>query len=179
VRLYATLGAGSGGPAAASDFGATWLKSHPKDDAFRMKIAEGAMANKQYATAVQHYRKVLETAPDNALVLNNLAWAESQLKDPKALEHAEKAHKLAPGEPAIMDTLGQILVDRGDTARGVALLQKASAQAPQAPVLRLNLAKALIKAGQKDAARKELDELEKLGDKFPGQAEVAQLKRGL
>jgi hypothetical protein len=43
----------------------------------------------------------------------------------------------------------------------------------------LNSAKALISAGQKDAARKELAELAKLGDKFPAQAEVAQLKSRL
>ena len=50
------------------------------------------------------------------------------------------------------------------------------ALAPNAAGIRLNLARALIKAGQKDAARKELDTLAKLGDKFPGQAEVAKLR---
>jgi hypothetical protein len=51
--------------------------------------------------------------------------------------------------------------------------------APEAAAIRMNLARALVKAGQKDAARKELDELGKLGDKFAGQAEVAQLRQGL
>ena len=40
----------------------------------------------------------------------------------------------------------------------------------------LHSAKALISAGQKDAARKELA---KLGNNFPAQAEVAQLKSRL
>jgi hypothetical protein len=44
--------------------------------------------------------------------------------------------------------------------------------APQASPIRLNYAKALIKAGKKDEARSELDQLAKLGDKFPAQAEV-------
>ena len=101
------------------------------------------------------------------------------LRCPKALEHAEKANKLAPNHPGIMDTLGAILVDRGDTARGLDLMQKASAMAPDAPTLRLNFAKALISAGRKDAAKKELDELAKLGDKFPAHAEVAQLRSRL
>jgi putative PEP-CTERM system TPR-repeat lipoprotein len=179
VRLYAVLTAGPGGATAASDFGASWLKSHPKDHAFRLKLAESALAMKQYPVAVQHYRKVLEAAPKNAIVLNNLAWAEAQSNDPKALEHAEEANRIAPNQPAIMDTLGTLLVEKGDTARGLDLLQKASGQAPQVPGIRLNLAKALIKAGQKDAARRELDELAKLGDKFPQQAEVAQLRRSL
>jgi len=53
------------------------------------------------------------------------------------------------------------------------------ALAPQAASIRLNLARALIKAGQKDAARRELDELDKLGDKFSGQSEVVQLRKAL
>jgi putative PEP-CTERM system TPR-repeat lipoprotein len=179
MRLHAVLGAGAGGANAASDFAATWLKTHPKDQAFRMQLAQSALATKQYAVAVEHYRKVLETAPKNAIVLNNLAWAEAQINDPKALEHAEEANRIAPNQPPIMDTLGVLLVDKGQTARGLELLQKAAAQAPQAPGIRLNYAKALIKAGQKEAARKELDELGKLGDQFPAQAEVDQLRRGL
>jgi Flp pilus assembly protein TadD len=78
-----------------------------------------------------------------------------------------------------MDTLGVLLMDQGDNARAVELLQKASASAPQASGIRLNLAKSLIKAGKKDAARKELAELVKLGDKFPEQAQAAQLMREL
>jgi putative PEP-CTERM system TPR-repeat lipoprotein len=179
VRLYNVLAASPDQAKAASDFADTWLKNHPKDHAFRLKLAEAALATKQWGTAIQHYRKVLEAAPKNAAVLNNLAWAQSQIKDPKALDHAEEANRLAPNHPAIMDTLGTLLVDAGQTARGLELLQKAVAQAPQAPGIRLNYAKGLIKAGQKDAARKELDELAKLGDKFPAQAEVAQLQRGL
>jgi tetratricopeptide (TPR) repeat protein len=38
-------------------------------------------------------------------VLNNMAWVAGQLKDPKAIEYAEKANKLAPDQPALLDTL--------------------------------------------------------------------------
>jgi Flp pilus assembly protein TadD len=128
---------------------------------------------------VQVYRKVLDSQPDNPSILNNLAWASAQLQDPKAIEYAERAHKLAPDNPAIMDTLGVLLIEKGETARSLELLRKATAMAPQSPGIRLNLAKALIKAGQKEAARKELDELSKLGAKYSRQAEVAQLRAGL
>jgi putative PEP-CTERM system TPR-repeat lipoprotein len=177
VRLHEALAAASGKE--AEQFASTWSKNHPKDAAFRMHLAENALAKKDYGTAAQHYRKVLESQPDNALVLNNLAWVEGQLKNPKAVELAENANKLAPNQPSIMDTLGMLLIEKGDTARGLELLQKASTMAPQAAAIRLNLAKALIKTGQKDAARRELDELAKLGDKFSGQGEVGELRRGL
>jgi predicted Zn-dependent protease len=59
------------------------------------------------------------------------------------------------------------------------LLKEAVALAPQQAMIRLNYAKALIKAGQKNEARSELDELAKLGDKFTAQAEVTALLTGL
>ena len=78
-----------------------------------------------------------------------------------------------------MDTLGIMLIAKGDTARGLELQKKAVDGAPNAPGIRLNYARGLIMAGQKDAARKELETLQKLGDKFPGQAEVTKLMQGL
>jgi predicted Zn-dependent protease len=78
-----------------------------------------------------------------------------------------------------MDTLAMILVEKGDTARAIQLLRDAIKLAPSTPALRLSLAKALIKADQKDAAKKELEELAKLGDKFKSQADVEQLLKGL
>lgn len=178
TKLYGALLAG-GNRAEADKHAETWLKEHPKDGTFRLYLAEVANARGDYAASAKHYQVLLEAQPNNPLVLNNLAWAAHQRKDPKALEYAEKANKLAPNNPAIMDTLGVVLADKGDTARGLELLQKAVAAAPQAPAIRLNLAKVQIKAGQKAAARKELDELAKLGDKFPAQAEVSQLIKGL
>ncbi|MCB1966563.1 MAG: tetratricopeptide repeat protein, partial [Candidatus Accumulibacter sp.] len=112
-------------------------------------------------------------------VLNNLAWVAAQQKDPKAMEYAEKANKLAPNQAPLMDTLGVLLVDQGDKARGLGLLKEAVALAPQAGQIRLNYAKALIKAGQKSEARKELEQLAGMGDRFAAQAEVAELLKGL
>ena len=177
IRLHTVLTQAGG--ADADKFSATWLREHSKDTTFRLYLAQEASSRKDYPGAAQHYRSVLPYEPDNVVVLNNLAWIEAQLKDPQAVEHAERANKLAPNQPPIMDTLGMLLVDKGETARGLDLIRKASAMAPQATSIRMNLAKALIKVGQKDAARKELDELSKLGDKFPSQAEVAQLRKGL
>ena len=43
----------------------------------------------------------------------------------------------------------------------------------------MNLAKALIKAGKNPDAKKELDELAALGDKYPASKEVQELLQGL
>lgn len=163
----------------ADKFATTWSKEHPKDGVFRVYLAQMSLAKKDYPAAIRHYQGLLELQPNNAAWLNNLAWAAGQVKDPKALDYAETANKLAPDQPPIMDTLGVLLVEQGATERGVELLRKASTQAPETPGIRLNLAKGLIKAGQKDAAKRELDELAKLGDKFPAQAEVSQMLKAL
>ncbi len=178
IKLHAAQRSGNG-PAAADKLAETWLKEHAKDASFRLYLAEDAGVRKDYATAAKYYRSVLELQPNAAAVLNNLAWVSGQAKDPRAIEYAEKANKLAPEQPALMDTLAVLLVEKGDTTRAIDLFKKALARAPEAQQIRLNYAKALLKAGQKSEARKELDELAKLGDKFPLQAEVAQLLQGL
>ncbi len=178
IKLHAALVA-SGTPAEADAFAASWMKEHASDARFINYLAEEALARKDYAKAGNHYRRLLELQPNNAAVLNNLAWALAQAKDPKALEFAEKANKLAPDQPPVMDTLGNLLVAQGDAARGVELLKKAVELAPQNAPIRLNYAKALVKTGKKAEAKKELDELAKLGDKFPAHAEVTQLSASL
>nr|AEQ20404.1 putative PEP-CTERM system TPR-repeat lipoprotein [uncultured bacterium CSL11] len=163
----------------ADTFASAWVKDHPKDTRFRAFLAESAVVKGDFATAVRQYKLILEVTPDDAVVLNNLAWASGELKDPKAVSYAEKANRLVPDNPAFLDTLGVLLVANGEMKRGVESLQRATALAPNAPALRFNLARALLKDGQKEAAKKELEILAKLGDKFPGHAEVTKLKEGL
>lgn len=178
VKLHGALSAGSG-QAEADKFAASWMSSHAKDSGFRMYLAENAGLRGDFASAIKQYQILLDAQPDNAVVLNNLAWASAQNKDPKALEYAERANTLVPNQPEYMDTLGVLLAEKGDAAQGVALLKKALALAPQRAAIRLNLARALIKNGESAAAKIELLELEKLGDKFPGQKEVEKLMNGL
>ncbi|EXI78345.1 MAG: tetratricopeptide repeat protein [Candidatus Accumulibacter appositus] len=178
TKLHAALSV-AGSAAEAESFAQTWLKDHPKDARFRLYLAEGATARKDFAAAAKLYRGLLEAQPDSVALLNNLAWVAGHLKDPKAIEYAEKANKLAPKQPAVMDTLGVLLVDKGDQARGLALLKEAVELAPEVAPIRLNYAKALIKAGQKNEARSELEQLAKLGEKFAAQAEVAALLKEL
>lgn len=169
----------AGNDAEAQQLAASWLKNHPKDRDFRTFLAESALAKGDSSAAMAQYKAILDQYPDDALALNNIAWIAGRNKDPKAIEYAEKANKLVPDNPAILDTMGVLLVDRGETKRGIESLQRAVALAPEAAGIRLNLARALIADGQKDAARKELDVLAKLGDKFPAQAEVAKMIQAL
>jgi Flp pilus assembly protein TadD len=89
-----------------------------------------------------------------------------QNKDPQALEYAEKAHQLAADNPAVLDTLGSILIEQGNTTRGLPLLRKAVSLAPDMPDIRYHLALGLIKANDKASARKELEQLVGTGKNF-------------
>lgn len=144
---------------------ADWIRDNPKEPMVRTFVAETSLNAKLYDQAFKQYKDVLAIQPKNPMVLNNMAWIAGQLKDAKAVEYAEQANTLAPNNPAILDTLGMLLMDKGDAKRGVALLQQALTIAPEAHPIRLNLAKAYAKSGQKDAAKKELEALLKLDDK--------------
>ena len=163
----------AGKDADASNVLTEWLKNHPDDLVIRVFLADVALRAKDYARAADGYKTALKSKPDDPVVLNNLAWALWQQKDPTALSYAEKARELGPALPFVNDTLGWMLVEQGKTSDGLALLEKASAAAPSQPAIALHLAKAQIKDGRKDAARLTLQALIKAA---PGTAEGRESK---
>lgn len=136
-----------------------WLKDNPTDIRVRLYLANYQLVSRQTRAAIEQLQVVVKLEPQNALALNNLAWALSEEKDPRAMQYAEQAYKLAPENPAVLDTFGWLLAQKGDTARGVGMLQKASGLAPAAADIRYHYAQALVKAGDKGKARKEIEQL--------------------
>lgn len=143
-------------------------------------LAERALGEGRHAEAMGIFSRMNEISPNNALVLNNLAWAANQVKDAKALEYAEQAQRLAPDNAAILDTLGMIQIDRGQTEKGLGNLQRAVALGPELAPLRLNLAKSYARLARKDEARKELNTLlPKLKEGTPLHKEAVELLNSL
>jgi putative PEP-CTERM system TPR-repeat lipoprotein len=178
VRQHTLLEA-AGKPAEGEAVTARWLRENPKDTVVRTYLADRDLRQKDYKGAVKLYREVLALQPENPAVLNNLAWALSQLKDPSAVGYAEKAYGLAPNSPAVADTLGWILVERGDTKRGVELLGQAAAAAPSALEIRVHYAKALVKSGDNAAAKRELESALQVAGENPLRAEAEALLKQL
>ncbi len=158
---------------------AQWNREHPADVLSAMYVAETYINRKQYKLAIPQLVGVLKQTPNNAVALNNLAWCYQQEKDPKALETAEQAYKLAGEAPAVLDTLGAILTEQGDTRRSLPLLQKAVGLAPASLDFRLHLAQALAKSGDKVNARKELQQIVAKGNETPHFAEAELLLKQL
>jgi tetratricopeptide (TPR) repeat protein len=107
-----------------------WVADHPKDVNFRNYLAERALRAKDLRAAVTQYESVIAQDPDNAVALNNLAWAAGQLGDSRAVGYAERAVRLAPDSAPALDTLGMLLVAKGDLTKGLEYLSRAIALAP-------------------------------------------------
>ena len=174
VKMHASL-LESGKAAEAERFAASWMKTQPKDGRFLSYLGVAAIVKKDYVAAEKSYLAVVQIQPDNAAALNNLAWVSHQLRKDGALAYAEKAHRLAPNEPAFMDTLAVLMSANGQHAPAIELQLKALRLEPANSAFRLNLAKIYIAAGDKARAKAELDTLAKVGDKDPSHAEVMQL----
>ena len=156
--------------------GVDWLKSYPADNASRVYLADTAMAAGKNQVAIGYYQTVLDREPANVVALNNVAWLYLQENVPRALPAAEQALRLRPGDAMVLDTLGWILVQRGDTARGIDLMQRALALSPKSTALRYHLAAGYAKSGDKAKARETLDTLLVLEEAFPQRKDALALR---
>jgi len=156
-----------------------WLASEPKDNRARLQYAMYLQEADRKAETIAEYEQLAERMPDNAMVLNNLAWFYHEIGDPRARRYAERAYDKAPDNPEIADTLGWILVQQDEALRGLELLQKAANKLPDQPSVRYHLATVYAKLGRKDAARQELEKLKEISSAFPEQEEARKLLESL
>jgi cellulose synthase operon protein C len=178
IKLHTILLA-HGDTSEAKVFASAWQKNNPKDGYFLSYLGDISLARKDYVNAETAYANVVKVQPNNAVALNNLAWVSAKLSKKEAISYAEKANALLPNQPAFMDTLSMLLLDHGSYEKAEEIQRKAVDIQPLNPSLKLNLAKIHIKTGKINLAKKELNDLAKLGDQFSAQAEVALLLRRL
>jgi putative PEP-CTERM system TPR-repeat lipoprotein len=178
VLQYGALRAG-GKAAEASALTRKWMAEHPNDTMIPLTLAGESLRRNDIAAARRDYERVLAIDPDNFVALNNLASVLASQGDRKAIEYAEHAHRLAPFNPSVLDTLGWTLAQMGDPKRGTALLRMASRLAPRQAEIRLHLAKALAASGDKEGARQEIGELSKLDKASPIRIEAEKLQATL
>ena len=178
IRLHSVLAAANK-TAEADALAKKWIADNPKDTSMRLYLAERDLRAKNYKSAATQYQAVLGQEPNNVAALNNLAWVLGELGDPKALDHAQRAVSLVPNNAATLDTLGMLLVKKGEASKGLEYLERARKLAPERYDIRLNYAKSLASAGQKDAARKELEALQSEPADFPGKSEIPALLKVL
>lgn len=136
-----------------------WSREHPEDLTFRTLLADAYIKSGDAKQAIAQYEQIVQRQPKHVPSLNNLAWLYHEHRDPRALATARQAHQLAPKVPAIMDTLGWILVDSDQAAAGLPLLERAAASANASGDIRYHYAAALARTGAKAQAKEQLTQL--------------------
>jgi len=163
----------------AASMAAVWMKDHPRDAGFLAYLGDVAMLQKQFADAELHYRQVVALQPRSADALNNIANALIKQSKPGATDFAERAVQIRPNDPGLMDTLAASHAAEKRFQQAISVQKQALTLAPGDQMLHLNMAKILVQAGDRKAALEKLQELEKLGSKFQGHAEVGALLKTL
>ncbi len=135
----------------------------------------------EYDKAIERYRRLKELAPNNAVVLNNLAYALAVRKNAveEALPLAEKASSMAKDNPNIMDTLGWIYHLAGQNENAARVLEEAAKRAPQNGEIHLHFAVASSAVGQDLAAEVSLKRALEIDPKLEERDEVRQLRAKL
>lgn len=97
-----------------------------KDLKLQILYSLALLKNKQFKQAQVLIEKLLESYPDNAILLNNLANVYFELNDKRSITTAEKALVKFPDNPAILDTVGWIYVKQfKNYDKGIPLIRSA------------------------------------------------------
>jgi Tfp pilus assembly protein PilF len=130
------------------------------------------------AAAIADFRKVIEAQPDNAKVLNNLAYllADSGNQTEEPLKYAQRAVELSPGNADFEDTLGWVLYNRAVYDLSVKHLESSISKKPTA-LPYYHLAMACMKAGKEERGRAALNTALRMDASLP-EAKIAQAMLG-
>jgi tetratricopeptide (TPR) repeat protein len=114
--------------------------------------------------AVAAYRGALKLAPENAIVLNNLAFLLTQSGGDlaEALTLAQHARELLPRMDQIVDTVGWIYLKQDRTANAIEVFRDLTGRTKDNPTFHYHYAMALARKGDKSQALQELQSALKL-----------------
>jgi len=132
------------------------VPNSPKDILALQVLASYALNDRRWDDAGRLLQQILVLDPNNAVALNNAAWAKLHAGDTAgARSYAQRAYYLAPS-PETEDTLGWTLARNGQTATALTLLQQAAAAKPKSDIL-YHYAVALQAEGHPKDARAALE----------------------
>ena len=127
-------------PRAALAVYARALDTMPDDTRVLYARALLAIDQGDVAAGEHDLRQVIELKPDDAEALNALGYtladrsARGDAQQPEALALIQRALKLKPDEPAIIDSMGWLLYRMGDLDASLQALRQAYAKQPDADI---------------------------------------------
>lgn len=179
VRLY-TAHVRAGQPSVGDAKLVEWLRKNPEDLMVRAYHADALAQTGRVRDAIAEYETIDRKSPGNYVILNNLAGLYHEQKDRRALELAERAHKLAPDDPHVADTLGWILLAQDPRSeRAFELLRKAASVLTDNGSVRYHYAVALSRRGERKAALGEVEAALALKAPFASRSAAEQLRAEL
>ncbi len=121
-----------------------WISENPNDINARLHLAGAYLTLERNDDALTEYRRVLDIVPNHIPSINNVAWLSRKSDPAGATETARRGLEIAPQDPHLLDTMGMILLERGDPARARYFIAQAVEQAPENAGIRLHLAQTLM-----------------------------------
>jgi Flp pilus assembly protein TadD len=135
------------------------LQTHGDNLELLTSVAVQKVTEGDQSEAIRLFRRVIEIDPNHTVALNNLATllAEQGSQLNEAREHIERAIKIAGRSPALLDTLGTILIRAGEPKLAVDALEEAVAGVVSDPRYHFHLAVAYKRLGRDLDAKRELE----------------------
>jgi len=131
--------------------------------------------------ARRRFERIVELDPRAAVAANNLAWMYASRGEQldRALQLAQAATAELPDHPQVADTLGFVYLKKQLPLLAIQPLRLAVAKVPGNPAYHYRLGLAYSQAGDKGAARQELEQALRLKADFEGADEARSILKSL
>ena len=160
-----------GNAGAAADYAQRAVKAAPQDNKLWFLLGYTSRLAGRYQTSVEAYQHGLQMSPGNADGLSGLAQTYARMgRTDDAKRLLNQVIHANPNRTNDLLVLGELDMRTGDTQQGIALLQRAEAQKPNAHA-ELMLAVAYLKLKEPARAKQMLDLAKKHS---PGNVEIFQ-----
>jgi tetratricopeptide (TPR) repeat protein len=130
----------------------------PKDPAPVVALADTLTTSGHDREALEKYRAALRLSPNNAMLLNNVAYllAETGGSLDEALNDARRAMQIDSKQPRFNDTLGWIYFKQNLNESALQVFRGLTLTNPDNPTFHYHLAMVLLRKGDKASAKTEL-----------------------
>lgn len=152
----------------------SWIATNPHDVVALDLLGDAHVSRQELDAALPYFERAHQLTLNDPVLMNDLSWVRHELGRPGAEELARRAYQINQN-PAIGDTLGWILVKKGETEDGLRLLREAHQGLQDNPDIRFHLAFALHSQGDDDGAKAVLDGLESWPAPFNERDEALEL----
>jgi tetratricopeptide (TPR) repeat protein len=133
---------------------------YPKDKRVQYNMAGFYFNQKEYAKAIERYKKVIDADPAWAVPYNEMGYACMYTGDFAGAEKAlRKCIELKPEDPNPYDSLGEILMKQGNFEESIRSYRKALSINPDFAYSRIGIGNNLLFQGKRDEAKKEFQAL--------------------